>query len=524
VTRARIRVAAVTLASTWLAANPTALQAVVCRDWTPLRGAAAKPPPEIEPRIKSNDREPKKCLALQLQRPTPEQWRAGPLCEANLAGLVLPKANLYDRALTLSDLTGTNLTEADLQMTRLNGAVLRGTILNDADLSAADFVTTRVSNIQARGADLSHALFLQSEISGADFTGADFTNAIFFNMRACHSDFRKAIFRNDFEHRIRFVSADFSDSNFSGVLFKDLDMSGFMARSADFTEARFSGTNLSRAKLSESDFRRSRLNGVNLTGADLGGADLRNATIEGAILADARLAQADLEGALYHPVGAPPGQLLGLKGIIGIRFNEGGEEGLFKLRDALRKAGLRDLERQATYALERNRALHDMASGQPSRVAEGAIRTLLFDWTTMYGVRPGRSIMLLFVSALLLTPVYAWALSRGGRASGAIYRVRPRDRIEESESGVAYDLPAEAERVSASGARAIKWGAYFSLVSAFHIGFREFNVGSWISRLTPRKFTLEPVGWVRTLAGFQSLVSVYLVALAVLTYFGRPFD
>ncbi len=65
---------------------------------------------------------------------------------------------------------------------------------------------------------------------------------------------------------------------------------------------------------------------------------------------------------------------------------------------------------------------------------------------------------------------------------------------------------------------------YFSLLSAFQIGWREFNVGSWISRLQPREYTLRATGWVRVVAGIQSLLSVYLLALSVLTYFGDPFE
>jgi len=37
------------------------------------------------------------------------------------------------------------------------------------------------------------------------------------------------------------------------------------------------------------------------------------------------------------------------------------------------------------------------------------------------------------------------------------------------------------------------------------------------------RYTLKATGWVRTVSGVQSLISVYLLALAVLTYFGRPF-
>ena len=68
------------------------------------------------------------------------------------------------------------------------------------------------------------------------------------------------------------------------------------------------------------------------------------------------------------------------------------------------------------------------------------------------------------------------------------------------------------------------YALFFSVLSAFHIGWRELSVGSWIARLYPYEYTLRATGWVRTVSGVQSLISVYLLALAVLTYFGRPFE
>ena len=67
-------------------------------------------------------------------------------------------------------------------------------------------------------------------------------------------------------------------------------------------------------------------------------------------------------------------------------------------------------------------------------------------------------------------------------------------------------------------------GLYFSTISAFSLGWRELNVGTWITRMQPREYTLRATGWVRTVSGIQSLLSVYLLALWVLTYFGRPFE
>ena len=66
--------------------------------------------------------------------------------------------------------------------------------------------------------------------------------------------------------------------------------------------------------------------------------------------------------------------------------------------------------------------------------------------------------------------------------------------------------------------------AYFSLLSAFHIGWHDLNVGTWIARIQPQEYTLRATGWVRVVSGIQSLLSVYLLAMWALTYFGRPFQ
>jgi hypothetical protein len=65
---------------------------------------------------------------------------------------------------------------------------------------------------------------------------------------------------------------------------------------------------------------------------------------------------------------------------------------------------------------------------------------------------------------------------------------------------------------------------FLSLVNAFNLGYREFSIGQWLRMLTKREYEVKATGWVRSLAGFQSLASVYLFALWILTYFGRPFD
>ena len=72
--------------------------------------------------------------------------------------------------------------------------------------------------------------------------------------------------------------------------------------------------------------------------------------------------------------------------------------------------------------------------------------------------------------------------------------------------------------------RALAIAIYFSMLTTFHFGWRDLNVGNWIIRIQPKEYALRPTGWVRSVSGIHSLFSLYMIALWVLTYFGRPFE
>jgi nitric oxide reductase large subunit len=102
---------------------------------------------------------------------------------------------------------------------------------------------------------------------------------------------------------------------------------------------------------------------------------------------------------------------------------------------------------------------------------------------------------------------------------GAIWRIWHSDRLLDRET------QPDRERLSSLGVvQALRFGLCFSLLSAFHFGWRDLNVGNWIARVQPREYVLRSTGWVRVVSGLQSIISVYLLALSVVTYFGRPFE
>ena len=101
---------------------------------------------------------------------------------------------------------------------------------------------------------------------------------------------------------------------------------------------------------------------------------------------------------------------------------------------------------------------------------------------------------------------------------GAIWRIWP--------DGLVRGLrqPSQPTPVVATNYRVPLWGAYFSVRSAIHIGWRDLNVGNWFARISPQEFTLRATGLVKVVSGVLSLVSVYLVAQWALNHFSQPFE
>ena len=247
---------------------------------------------------------------------------------------------------------------------------------------------------------------------------------------------------------------------------------------------------------------------------------LNGAFLVAVSLTGAKLAGADLTNAIYFPQpGAPDPDVAGIKGLDTVRIEPGQETGLVQLRDLLQKGGLRDLEREATFTIEYWRT-------RSGTFTERFFRMAAFEWTTGYGLYPGRALKIIAVIWLSLSLIYFWPtyLAPKGSSTGGIYQIWPGDRIETSGEAASLSNSSTVNRLKRDPLGALGYAAYFSLLSAFYIGWRELNVGSWIARIQPREYTLRAIGWVRVISGVQSLLSVYLLAMWVLTYFGRPFQ
>jgi hypothetical protein len=240
--------------------------------------------------------------------------------------------------------------------------------------------------------------------------------------------------------------------------------------------------------------------------------------------------------------------------------------GLVALREAFKKVGMRTEERQITYAIEHSKRLQVFATSWDTpdkqwwelrsqwvapnrqwseRLSEqiaGLFSYLAFELSCDYGMNPGRLLRILVGSIGLFSLIYMVAIFTARGRSG-IWATWLADRVYRADGEISEGQPSSSRVTSTflfprlqAQARG-RWSGillrgvsvplvalYFSVFSAFFIGWRELSVGTWIARIQPREYLLRASGWVRTVSGLQSLLSVYLLALWVLTYFGRPFE
>jgi hypothetical protein len=149
---------------------------------------------------------------------------------------------------------------------------------------------------------------------------------------------------------------------------------------------------------------------------------------------------------------------------------------------------------------------------------EGALQYSFFELTSDWRMTPARPLWILLGLIPGFALLYTIPVLRPSPGGAALWRVWDKDRARKDQG---QDDP---EPLVPQSYRAPLYGLFFSVLSAFQIGWKELSIGSWIARLNPYEYTLKATGWVRTVSGVQSLISVYLLALAVLTYFGRPFE
>jgi uncharacterized protein YjbI with pentapeptide repeats len=330
----------------------------------------------------------------------------------------------------------------------------------------------------------------QADLSGAELQNADLSGAYLNSAKLDHAWLGGAKLSHATLFHAMLDHADLTDATLDHADLRDAEMTGAHLAHANLDHASLVGANLA---------------GAALPSADLSGADLRNANLIGASVIGAKL-----DGALFEPNSLPELHQIAAAQNLELLTYYTNPDALAQLRKQFEDGGFREQERKITYAIKRREA-------ELSGIIWSGFNKVLFDWTCQYGMSPGRPLFFGAVLWFLCTLIYFAFIGAGGRS--ALYRI-PGQRIDEDPPA-----PRRPERISRESTwqSRLRKSMFFSLMCAFNIGFRDINFGRWLRLLPREEFDIKAEGWARTVAGWQSLISVYLVALWVLTYFGRPF-
>lgn len=164
------------------------------------------------------------------------------LSGADLAGAILPFANLKRL----------NMSEADLSRAHLGGANLAKSYLSCTNLSGAN-----LNGVNLSGADL-----FEANLSGADLTRANLSKA-------------------------NLIGADLRGCCLNGADLSEADLSGANLNVGDLVDANLRGAKLGKAKLLGADLRQADLSRADLSGTEITPTELEKAkSLEGATLPD----------------------------------------------------------------------------------------------------------------------------------------------------------------------------------------------------------------------------------------------
>jgi uncharacterized protein YjbI with pentapeptide repeats len=371
-----------------------------------------------------------------------------------------------------ADLSGAHLQEANLTGAFLQNAILQETHLEKAQLAGANLEGAQMNKSQLADANLEGAEMNKVQLGQANLKNGKLTSATL-------------------------DEAYLVDANLEGARFSRWDE---FSRVASLTEAN--------------------LKGANLKGAYFWQATLKNANLTSAHLTGAFLKGADLQGVIYE---CEPGTLPNIasiaqaNGLSQMKYDKL-PNSLVELRNEFKKYGLHTQKNEITYALKRIEYEKTIITkGDYTKKAMVIFGKIFLERLCKWGMEPEKPLVILFASIGLFVIPYTVSILIRDKNNG-IWKVWLPERVYKD---LGSDTP---ELLVRRGRNALKYAFYFSVLSAFNIGWHDLNVGGWLARLQAQEFSLRATGWVRCVSGFQSLLSVYLLVLWFLTNFASPFE
>jgi hypothetical protein len=386
-----------------------------------------------------------------------------------------------------------------------------------------------------------NALQDDGSVSGYDLDAALFKNPSSQPATFCNVDFSKT---SSLKELISdFTGLDFSYSNLSkadlNTHLHDVSFRGSCLVEAQFTMSGIWGVDFSHTNLTRANFNKTNISG---------GSSFSDSLLYDTDFTDSNTTYIDLSNAVYMTASDPitAVALIGLENATwslrgnetfdadpcgftwtnngSLAYGDTNPYSLLRFRKYTRDKGLYDDARRLTVAIENGKLSEYLHSDSIFDKLYGVTRFVTLGLTTSYGLYPSRALLLIVGNVMAFSFIYWYIIAtRHNSNETGIYRMLPDDRIMPCKGGYKL-LKKKAQIVRLNWRRAYPYALLFSAASAFQIGWKDINIGAWISRLQTREFSLVARGWVRSVSGIQTLISLGLLVLWILSILGILVD
>lgn len=462
------------------------------------------------------------------------------LSGAKLSGAIFKNTNLVNANLSNAKLTGVDLTKVILKKNKVqfgrdvNTGILYG-IINLKffyDRNQVTFQHSDLSDANLSGLDLSGLNLKYTNLSGANLSRANLAeaNLSFINVKKPLDIFDSdktilsivKIYIDDIIEKIKIALVKQYVSGENRILFsiaekivnkiftkkeqdsykkKIIEMktkettkhqSTNIIKKIHFNNVNFTNANMAGADLTGSDLKKSILTGVNFSGATLVNIDISGIDLSNINIADSN----------FQPIKLDVGKAVGIKGLANINKDNINLDNVIKWRKQANEYGFRGIERDCISILKRFQL-----DKEPNIINYIFEKFVLGGYFTDYGANPLGIFRYFIYSLIFFTFIYYIWMSPKNQKYGILKITKDGDNKENA-------VFLQRNWIDAF---------WFSLLSATHIGYGDIQPGSWLPRLQLDEYTLKGKGRVRFAAGFQSLLSVYIIVVLITTYFKNPF-
>jgi uncharacterized protein YjbI with pentapeptide repeats len=229
---------------------------------------------------------------------------------------------------------------------------------------------------------------------------------------------------------------------------------------------------------------------------------------------------------------------------------------LSEIKNGLKEAGLREQERDITYALKKSERLMKKESGKTVDFIESYLLYILFELTSDWGRSPNKPLGILGYIWIITALYFSAIIYKNGKVESELNQqglspfeiqqyfvnnyhlsinsiwatipvydnenmfknnkiecITPNFFYHEAHKKL-YNLKFPPFfQFSLMIWSTISFGFYYSLYTAFQISWTQFKFGNLISRLQMREYSLHATGIARIISGLNSIISLYLITL-----------